>query len=56
MAEALLMAGIFWMAAALTEQQQNPERFQWRIQQLLPADAPREDADRVFSLLGSDYV
>ncbi len=57
LAEALLMAGIFWMAAALTEQQQNPERFRWRIQQLLPADAPKEDAaDEVLSLLGSDYV
>jgi hypothetical protein len=56
LAEALLMAGVYWMAAALTEQQQNPERFRWRIQQLLPADAPGEDTDRVFSLLRSDYV
>jgi hypothetical protein len=59
LAEALLMAGNFWLAAALTKQQQNPERFQWeRIQQLLPADAPRDEdaADRVLSLRGSDYV
>jgi hypothetical protein len=58
LAEALLMAGIFWLSAALTEQQQNPERFQWRIQQLLPADAPRDEdaADRVLSLRGSDFV
>jgi hypothetical protein len=56
LAEALLMAGVYWMAAAFAEQQQNPERFQWRIQQLLP-DAPKEDAaDEVLSLLGSDYV
>jgi hypothetical protein len=56
LAEALVLIGVYWMAAAFAEQQQNPDRFQWRIQQLLPADAPREDADKVLSLLGSDYV
>ena len=58
LAETIVLIGIHWMAAALAEQTSNPQRFRWeRLQQQLPADAPRGNAaEGGFSLRGSEYV
>jgi hypothetical protein len=58
LAETLVLIGIHWAAAALAEQTGNPQRFRWeRLQQQLPTDAPPKDAaEGVFSLRGSEYV